>query len=101
MVAENGNLFDGFFIELDLLVELHVLDSGLLSLVEFDLEGVRGIIGSEDLGSEPLHLGFQVLVQVRGVDLIEEVIVVLFVLFEILDILANLGVEFNGIFVSH
>lgn len=56
MVTKNGDLSVAIVVELDLLVDSGILVFGWIQLLEEIRHGVRSIVGTEDLGSQALHV---------------------------------------------
>ena len=75
MVAKSGHFKVANVVEVNLLfLDLNFIDV-LSLLVELILESDRGIISTEDLGTQTLHQVLKVVIKSGGIDQIEKVIV--------------------------
>jgi hypothetical protein len=63
MVAEDGDHSVGFIVRVEFLLDGSIM-RGLL--VKLNLESLRSVEGTENLGSEPLHVSIKVGIQLGG-----------------------------------
>ena len=98
MVTENSDLFISPVVLFNLLIQSHLVK---ISLVQFILEGDGSIVGSEDFCGQSIHLGFEIVVESAGIDLIEQVVLGLFVFREKVDVFPDQVHHFDSVFVLH
>ena len=98
MVAQNGHLLIGLIVAFDLFLHGEPCQVAFLELL---LKSGRGVVGTEHLGSQSLHLRFEVVVEGLCIDLVEEIVLRTLVCSEGLDGFPNAGNDLHRVDVSH